>query len=91
MEWAGATTVITGASRGIGRSVALAAAAKGARIGLIARDKADLEGVLAEAGGHGAIAVADVAEPDELRAAITALSSEVGPVDYTVFTTTEGG
>ena len=61
--------MITGASRGIGRSVALAAAAKGARVGLIARDKADLEAVLAEAGGQGAIAVADVADPDQLQAA----------------------
>lgn len=84
MRWEGAVTVITGASRGIGRSVALAAAAKGARLGLIARDKADLESVLAEAGGQGAIAVADVADPDQLEAAITALASELGPVDVLV-------
>lgn len=84
MEWAGATTVITGASRGIGRSVALAAAAKGARLGLIARSRADLEAVLAEAGGQGAIAVADVADPDGLRAGFDALATELGPVDVLV-------
>jgi 3-oxoacyl-[acyl-carrier protein] reductase len=84
VDWAGATTVITGASRGIGRSVALATAAKGARVGLIARDKADLEDVLAEAGGQGAIAVADVADPDALRAALATLAAELGPVDVLV-------
>lgn len=76
--------MITGASRGIGRSVALAAAAKGARVGLIARDQADLEGVLAEAGGRGAIAVADVADPGQLQAALIALAAELGPVDILV-------
>lgn len=84
MQWQGTTTVITGASRGIGRSVALAAAAKGARVGLIARDKADLEAVLAETGGRGAIALADVADPHALAAALTALEAELGPVDVLV-------
>jgi short-subunit dehydrogenase len=76
--------VITGASRGIGRAVALAAAAKGARIGLIARTEADLRTVLAEAGGNGAIAVADAAEPDDLHAALRALEADLGPVDVLV-------
>ena len=58
MQWAGKTTVITGASRGIGRAVALAATAKGARFGLIARRQTDLKTVLAGAGGRGAIALA---------------------------------
>lgn len=84
MHWQGTTTVITGASRGIGRCVALAAAAKGARVGLIARDKADLESVLAETGGQGAIAVADVADPEALPAALAALKAELGPVDVLV-------
>jgi short-subunit dehydrogenase len=84
VRWAGTTAVITGASRGIGRSVALAAAAKGARVGLIARNEADLEAVLAEAGGAGAIAVADVAAPDELQTALDALAAELGPPDVLV-------
>lgn len=84
MRWAGTTTVITGASRGIGRSVALAAAAKGARVGLIARDESDLEAVLAEAGGAGAIAVADVGVPEQLQSALDALAAELGAPDVLV-------
>jgi short-subunit dehydrogenase len=84
MQWTGATAVITGASRGIGRAVAMAAAAKGARVGLIARSEADLVAVLAEAGGDGAIAVADVGDPTELNAALVALASDLGPVDILV-------
>lgn len=84
MRWTDATTVITGASRGIGRAVAKAAAAKGARVGLIARSETDLTLALAEAGGRGAIAVADVAQPDQLTRAIASLEAELGPVDVLV-------
>lgn len=76
--------MITGASRGIGRAVAVAAAARGARVGLLARSEADLKSVLVEAGGRGAIAVADVAEPEDLQAALTSLEAELGPVDVLV-------
>ncbi len=84
MDWAGATVVVTGASRGIGRAVAIAAAAKGARVGLIARSADDLRSVLAALGGRGAMAVADVAEPAQLATAIATLEAELGPVDVLV-------
>src|SRR5258708_37375077 len=51
MRWDGATALVTGASRGIGRAVAKQAAAKGARVGLLARSKDDLDRVLADLGG----------------------------------------
>ncbi len=84
MQWSGATAVITGASRGIGRAVALAAAARGARVGLIARDQADLEAVLAEIGEHAALAVADVADGTAVQEAIAALERDLGPTDELV-------
>lgn len=76
--------VVTGASRGIGRAVAVAAAEKGARVGLIARSRRDLEEVSAELGGRGAVATADVADPAELAAALATLEGELGPVDVLV-------
>ncbi len=84
MEWEGSITVITGASRGIGRAIAEAAAARGARVGLIARSKDELDQVLADAGGDGAVAVADAAERDQVEAAVDAIARELGPVDILV-------
>jgi short-subunit dehydrogenase len=84
VRWEGATTIITGASRGIGEAVAIAAAAKGAKVGLLARDEADLQRVLGACGGRGALAVADVAEPGSLTAGIQHLETELGPTDVLV-------
>jgi short-subunit dehydrogenase len=84
MQWGGATAFITGASRGIGAAVARAAAREGATVGLLARDEADLEAVLASCGGKGAVAVADVADPDSLAVAIGQLEAQVGPPDVLV-------
>ena len=84
MRWEGATAFITGASRGIGRAVALAAATKGTRVGLVARDEGDLQRVLAEAGGRGAYAVADVADRAALEVALAQLEADLGPPDIFV-------
>jgi short-subunit dehydrogenase len=84
MEWGGATALITGASRGIGAAVARAASTEGATVGLVARDEADLESVLAACGGKGAIAVADVADPDGLAVALGRLEAQIGPPDILV-------
>ena len=84
MQWGGATAVITGASRGIGAAVARAAAREGATVGLIARDEVDLKAVLESTGGRGAIAVADVADPDALTIALGQLEAQLGPPDILV-------
>src|SRR5437763_14110260 len=84
MRWNGSVAVVTGASRGIGRAVARTAAARGARVGLVARTRQDLEAVLAEIGGRGAIATADMADREQAEAAIEALASELGPVEILV-------
>jgi short-subunit dehydrogenase len=84
MRLAGAVVVVTGASRGIGRAVARAAAARGARVGLVARSRGDLEDVLAEAGGNGVVAPADVADPAALERALSAVEEALGPIDVLV-------
>ena len=56
----GKIAVITGASRGIGRSIALALAAEGAKIVAVDLDLAATEAVVAELKGQGAEAVAVV-------------------------------
>lgn len=76
--------VITGASRGIGAAVAGAVAAKGARVGLIARSREDLDAVLSGLGGRGSVAAADVSDRGELARALTGLEAELGPIDVLV-------
>src|SRR5436189_239119 len=83
-RWRDAVVVITGSSRGIGRCVALAAAKRGAKLGLIARSKAELDAVLAETGGNGAVATADITDRAEVDQAVAALVNELGPVDILV-------
>ncbi len=83
-HWDGAVAVVTGASRGIGRAVALAAAARGATVGLLARSAADLEATLAAIDGRGAIATADVSRREEVSSAIAELTAALGDVDILV-------
>jgi short-subunit dehydrogenase len=84
MKWNGSVAIITGASRGIGAAVARAAARNGARVGLIARAKDDLESVLAECGGNGAVATADVSVRAEIEDAIASLERALGPAQILV-------
>ena len=78
--------MITGASRGIGRAVAEHAVARGATVGLVARNRAPLDATLASLGGErvGAVAVADVADRRGLQAALAELETALGPPDVLV-------
>src|SRR5262245_18799812 len=84
MKWNGSVVLITGASRGIGREIAVAASKRGARVGLMARAKDELSEVLDACGGNGAMAVCDVADRVQVESAIGALQRELGPADILV-------
>ena len=84
MRWKDSVVVITGASRGIGEALAREAGARGARLGLIARSKGELDEVLAASRGNGAVAEADVSDRASLEGALGALVNELGPVDILV-------
>lgn len=82
--WRGAVVLITGGSRGIGRAVATAAVARGATVGLVARNERGLRAVLDEIGGHGTVAVADISSHDEAERAVARVRDELGPIDVVV-------
>jgi NAD(P)-dependent dehydrogenase (short-subunit alcohol dehydrogenase family) len=66
----GRVAVVTGASKGLGKSMALALAAEGAQVALASRDLGLLEGVAAEirtAGGNARAFQVDVTVEDEVR------------------------
>src|SRR5689334_604460 len=76
--------VITGASSGIGLDTARIAAARGAKVVLIARDEAALRQAVLEiegAGGVAAFAVADVGVPAEVDAAAAVAIDRFGRID----------
>ncbi|WP_165226917.1 SDR family NAD(P)-dependent oxidoreductase [Aquisphaera insulae] len=79
--------VITGASRGIGRALAMELASRGHRIGLVARRREALDDLAAEIRDRGGIAhasAADVSDRRSLRASIEQLEGALGPVDVMV-------
>ncbi|MFC7157360.1 SDR family oxidoreductase [Halomarina halobia] len=79
--------VVTGASAGVGRATAEAFGARGARVGLIARDEEGLDGArraVEEAGGDALVLPADVADAEAIADAAGAVEEAFGPIDVWV-------
>src|SRR5436853_2291542 len=76
--------VITGASAGIGRATALEFARRGARIGLLARNKERLEEArreVHEMGGEALALPTDVSDAKQVEAAAETAEQTFGPID----------
>jgi NAD(P)-dependent dehydrogenase (short-subunit alcohol dehydrogenase family) len=79
--------VVTGASAGIGRAVAVAYGARGARVALLARGEQGLQGAADEvqqAGGTPLVLPVDVSDPDQVFAAAERVEAELGEIDIWV-------
>lgn len=85
-DLAGRTALVTGGTRGIGRAIAIALAAAGARVAIQGRSAAGAEevaGLLAAQGLHAGTFLADLALPDaaaQLAAEVTAALPEIDTV-----------
>lgn len=79
----GRGALITGASKGLGKAMAVALASEGARIALVSRDAAKLEEVAGEirtAGGQAEVFQADVTQEDQVLALERQVSASFGHV-----------
>ena len=84
----GQTALVTGASRGLGRAIALRLARAGAAVGVNYMARADLAEEVAEeirtAGGRAITVRADVGDPDQDRKMVERVTLELGPISILV-------
>ena len=83
----GKNALITGAGKGIGKAVALALAAEGTNVILLARTTADLEAVAAEAQAYGVqtlIVTGDIADINSVNQAVEKAIAQLKTIDILI-------
>lgn len=87
MELKGASALVTGAGRGIGRAIAIALGGGGAAVTLVARTKGDLDETaraVEAAGGRANVHVGDLRRPADCDAAVAAAVTAQGGLQILV-------
>jgi NAD(P)-dependent dehydrogenase (short-subunit alcohol dehydrogenase family) len=87
MRFQNRTILVTGAGRGIGRSIALRFAEEGGRVALIARTTADLEETarrIASLGGRCAVLSADITQAGAAEDCVARAEASLGKIDILV-------
>jgi 3-oxoacyl-[acyl-carrier protein] reductase len=83
----GKVALVTGASKGLGRGIAEALIAEGARVAISSRSREQIESTAGEIGATAL--VHDAADVDAVPALIEAINDDLGPIDIVV--TNSGG
>jgi len=84
IDLTGKTAFVTGGTRGIGLAIARTLYGAGARVAVVGRDQARAAAVAAELGERAAGVACDVAQADQVEAAIAAAERALGPIDILV-------
>jgi 3-oxoacyl-[acyl-carrier protein] reductase len=80
----GRVALVTGASQGIGRAVAIALAEAGASVALAARNREKLDEVAAEIGGNVRAFALDVADEESIKACVKEVLAHFGKIEILV-------
>ena len=81
------SVLVTGASSGIGKAIALSSAKQGARVALVARNRDALDLVASEimvSGGQAIVCPADVADEAQVLVSVQQALQQIGPIDVLV-------
>lgn len=84
---AGKKILITGASSGFGRGIALACAAEGADLALVGRNEQRLQAVAEQVkaeGGQAVVCVADIADEAQILTAVAQAKAALGQIDVLI-------
>lgn len=81
----GRVALVTGASKGLGRAIAAALVAEGARVAISSRSRERIEATAAEIGARGL--VHDSSDLDGVPALVESVEGELGPIDVLVANT----
>jgi 3-oxoacyl-[acyl-carrier protein] reductase len=87
VDLSGRTAIVTGASRGIGKAIALALAANGAKVACVARSADKLKETvdeIAAAGGTAEVHTLDVVDSDAVTKLVEGLAEKWGQLDIVV-------
>ena len=86
-QLAGQVAVVTGATKGIGRAIAMELAAAGAKVVILARTEKDVQSTAREIRCRGATVlplVTDVTDPQDVERAFQAILDEFSAIDILV-------